>query len=174
MIVEQVTSKTVTTKFGPKPAYSIKCDGEWFSYGFKKPAFSEGASIEFTFTENTYGKNVDAASLRVISSGSGKAPMTPSASSSEGGGATPAAAPAGRSYGAPAKVFPIPALHGDRAIVRQNSLTNAVNMLKEDKDLAKLTGEARATYVISVARMFEAYSCGDLDMEMAKEMATKE
>jgi hypothetical protein len=167
MIVEQITSKTVTTKFGPKPAYSIKCDGEWYSYGFKKPAFSEGASIEFTFTENTYGKNVEAASLRVISAGSGKAPVASPAASSEAGAPTPA----GRSYGPPAKVFPIPPLHGDRAIVRQNSLTNAVNLFREDKEIVKLNGETRATAIIAIARMFEAYSCGDLDMEMAKEMA---
>ena len=166
MIVEQISNKTVTTKFGPKPAYSIKCDGNWYSYGFKKPAFAEGAEVEFTFTENTYGKNVDLASLRVISSGSGKASMAPPSASSEGAAPTPA----GRSYGPPAKVFPIPALHGDRAIVRQNSLTNAVNLLKEDKEMAKSSPEARAEAIISIARMFEAYSCGDLDVAMAKEM----
>jgi hypothetical protein len=67
-------------------------------------------------------------------------------------------------------VFPIPALHGDRAIVRQNSLTNAVQLLREDKELAKLTPNDRATSIIAIARMFEAYSCGDLDAEEAKSM----
>jgi hypothetical protein len=166
MIVEQISTKTVTTKFGPKPTYSVKCDGTWYSYGFKKPTFTEGAEIEFAFTENTYGKQVDEKSLRVISSGSGKASTASTSPAIEGGAPTPAS----RSYGPPAKVFPIPALHGDRAIVRQNSLTNAVNLLKEDKELAKHSAEARADAIINIARMFEAYSCGDLDVEMAKTM----
>lgn len=161
MIVSRITSKDVTTKWGPKKAYSIQADGTWYSYGFKKPAFEEGDEVNFTYTEDTYGKKVDVATVRVINKG-GSTP-TPSASAE-----APTAPPA-RSYGPPAKVFPIPPLHGDRAIVRQNSLTNAVNLCKEffgeDGNL-----EDRANIVIGIARMFEAYSCGDLDVEQAKAM----
>ena len=80
-------------------------------------------------------------------------------------------APSKPSYGAP-KVFPIPALHGDRAIVRQNSVTNAVKLIT---DSVHSTDEADwdelADMVIAIARKFEAYSCGDLDMEQAIAMA---
>lgn len=162
-IIENITTKEVTTKFGPKPAYTIMANGERFSYGFKKPAFAIGDEIDFQYTENAYGKNVDMASVQMIKKGAG-AP-TPSASS-----ASPGKAP----YSPPAKVFPIPLLHGDRAIVRQNSVTNAT---KAVCDFAGWAGgdspediDSYAEMIIAVARKFEAYSCGDLDAQAAEEM----
>ena len=44
----------------------------------------------------------------------------------------------------------------DRCIIRQNSITNAVNFLSGKK-------EVTPENVIDVARLFEAYSSGDLD-----------
>jgi hypothetical protein len=160
-IVENITTKEVTTKFGPKPAYTIVANGERFSYGFKKPAFKIGDEIDFQFTENTYGKNVDLASVQLIAKGTG-APA-PSAS--------PSTAPA-KAYGAPAKVFPIPALHGDRAIVRQNSITNATKAVCDyfDSNDDITSVDEYADLIIQVARKFEAYSCGDLDMQAAEAM----
>lgn len=159
-IVENITTKEVTTKFGPKPAYTIVANGERFSYGFKKPAFKIGDEIDFQFTENTYGKNVDLASVQLIAKGTG-APTPPPSTST---------APA-KAYGAPAKVFPIPALHGDRAIVRQNSITNATKAVADFVDNGDIgTMDVYADLIIAVARKFEAYSCGDLDMEMAESM----
>ena len=164
-IVENITTKEVTTKFGPKPAYTIVANGERFSYGFKKPAFKIGDEIDFQFTENTYGKNVDLASVQLIAKGSG-APA-PSASTST--------APA-KAYGAPAKVFPIPPLHGDRAIVRQNSITNATKVVCDyfDSNDGINTVDEYVDLIIQVARKFEAYSCGDLDMQAAEEMVKGE
>jgi hypothetical protein len=161
-IVENITQKEVNTKFGPKPAFSITANGERYSYGFKKPTFKIGDTIDFQFTENTYGKNVDLTSVRLLSKGEG-APAT----------ATVAGAPYKPSYGAPAKVFPIPPLHGDRAIVRQNSITNAVkaadNYLRgEDSTPSNL--DEYAEFIIQLARKFEAYSCGDLDLAAAEQM----
>ena len=72
-IVESITSKDVTTKFGPKPAYRVKANGEWYSYGFKKPAFKEGDTINFSATEGKYGKEIDPASVKTLSSGSSAA-----------------------------------------------------------------------------------------------------
>jgi hypothetical protein len=162
-IIENITTKEVTTKFGPKPAYTIVAGGERFSYGFKKPAFAIGDEVDFQYTENTYGKNVDMTSVQMIKKGTG-AP-TPSASS-----ASPAKAP----YSPPTKVFPIPLLHGDRAIVRQNSITNAT---KAVCDFSGVDGpEDLTTYadlIIEVARKFEAYSCGDLDAQAAEKMAAE-
>jgi hypothetical protein len=156
--IENITTKEVTTKFGPKPAYTIVANGERFSYGFKKPTFGIGDEIDFQYTENTYGKNVDLTSVQMIKKGSG-APVTASAS--------PAKAP----YSPPAKVFPIPLLHGDRAIVRQNSITNATKAVQDFGGGAELeTIEEYAEIIVKVARMFEAYSCGDLDAQAAEAM----
>lgn len=158
-IIENITTKEVTTKFGPKPAYTIVAGGERFSYGFKKPAFAIGDEVDFQYTENTYGKNVDLASVQMIKKGTG-AP-TPSAST-----ASPGKAP----YSPPSKVFPIPLLHGDRAIVRQNSITNATKAVCDFLDNNPETIEQYAETIIKVARMFEAYSCGDLDTAQAEAM----
>jgi hypothetical protein len=159
--IENITTKEVTTKFGPKPAYTIIANGERFSYGFKKPTFAIGDEIDFQFTENTYGKNVDLTSVQMIKKGTG-APVTASAS--------PAKAP----YSPPSKVFPIPLLHGDRAIVRQNSITNATKAVADfctSDDFDSIDEYAQC--IINVARKFEAYSCGDLDAQAAEAMVAE-
>jgi hypothetical protein len=158
-IVENITQKEVNTKFGPKPAFSIMANGERYNYGFKKPTFKIGDTVDFQFTENTYGKNVDLNSVKLLAKGEGApAPTAPVVGASK------------PSYGPPAKVFPIPLLHGDRAIVRQNSITNAVKLVCDIPD-PDFTIEGRAEKAIEIARMFEAYSCGDLDMAAAEQMA---
>jgi len=158
-IIENITTKEVTTKFGPKPAYTITAGGERFSYGFKKPAFAIGDEVDFQYTENTYGKNVDLASVQMLKKGAG-AP-TPSAST-----ASPGKAP----YSPPSKVFPIPLLHGDRAIVRQNSITNATKAVADFGGVSAHDISDYAELIIKIARMFEAYSCGDLDAQAAEAM----
>jgi hypothetical protein len=72
-------------------------------------------------------------------------------------------------------VFPIPLLHGDRAIVRQNSVTNATKAVQDFgvEDPENLSLEDYAALIIKVARMFEAYSCGDLDAQLAEAMVAE-
>jgi hypothetical protein len=88
--------------------------------------------------------------------------------------ATASASPAKAPYSPPSKVFPIPLLHGDRAIVRQNSVTNATKAMGDfisDKDGISI--EDYASEILRVARMFEAYSCGDLDAQAAEAMVAE-
>lgn len=165
-IVENITTKEVTTKFGPKPAYTVVANGERFSYGFKKPTFGIGDEVDFQYTDGTYGKSVDLTSVRLIKKGAGGAAApTGGASGGAKGSYTPAA-----------KVFPIPPLHGDRAIVRQNSITNATKAVydfmhhSETGDVIPDTLDEYADFIIQVARRFEAYSCGDIDLAVAEGM----
>lgn len=161
--VENITEKTVNTKFGPKKAFSIKANGEWYGYGFKKPAFSIGDEVDFQFSETAYGKQVDDKSVRTLSKAGGASPTSS------------APAPA-KAYGAPAKVFPIPPLHGDRAIVRQNSITNATKMVTEllVANKEKMGMSETADLIVNIARKFEEYSCGDIEAIAAEQMATPE
>ena len=163
-IIENITTKDVNTKFGPKPAYTIIANGEKFSYGFKKPTFAVGDTVDFQFTESTYGKQVDATSVRMISKGTG-APATASVSS----------APT-KTYTPPSKVFPIPPLHGDRAIVRQNSITNATKLVSDmqAKSKSEIDVLVLANTIVEVAKVFEAYSCGDNDAMAAELLASGE
>jgi hypothetical protein len=163
-IIENITTKDVNTKFGPKPAYTIIANGEKFSYGFKKPTFAVGDTVDFQFTESTYGKQVDATSVRMITKGTG-APTT----------ATVTSAPA-KSYTPATKVFPIPPLHGDRAIVRQNSITNATKLVSDmqAKSKSEIDVMLLANTIVEVAKVFEAYSCGDNDAMAAELLASGE
>ena len=131
----------------------------WFSYGFKKPAFAIGDEVDFQYTENTYGKNVDHASVKLITKGAGAT-------------AAPAAAPRSGGGGFAAKVFPVPALHGDRAIIRQNSVTNATKIVTDFGLESYADAEQIAVEVIRIARVLESYSCGDIDAEMAESIAS--
>jgi hypothetical protein len=159
-IIENIVDKEVNTKFGPKKAYSVFANGERYGYGFKKPTFSIGDEVDFQFTDSTYGKQVDEKSVRLLSKGNPTPPPS-----------TSATAPSKPSYGSP-KVFPIPALHGDRAIVRQNSVTNAVKLITDSvHSTDEADWEELADMAIAIARKFEAYSCGDLDMEQAMLMS---
>jgi hypothetical protein len=159
-IIENIVDKEVNTKFGPKKAYSVFANGERYGYGFKKPTFSIGDEVDFQFTESTYGKQVDEKSVRMLNKGTGTPPPS-----------TATTAPSKPSYGSP-KPFPIPALHGDRAIVRQNSISNATKLVTESVTRTDSADwESMAEIIINIARKFEAYSCGDLDMDVALSMA---
>lgn len=156
--VQAISTKEVTTRFGNKQTYSVKSsDGTWYKHGFKKPTFKEGDTVEIEFKDTSYGPEIT--SSKIVS----------------GGGASPISAPAARpapASGGYSKPFPIPPLHGDRAIIRQNSLTNAREawVAKHGGKVFEMSADA-AMEIVHIARVFEAYSCGDMDMEMAKEMA---
>lgn len=159
-VVSKVSTKDVTTKWGTKKTYSINVGGDWYKTGFKDPMVAEGQGVEFSYTEGTYGKEIDLSTLKKTA---GVAPSAApkAATSSSGGG--------GYSRG----VFPIPALDGQRSIIRQNALTNARELYQQGKKEVVMTGTA-AEEIIALARKFEAYTAGDLDlMEAEAEFAAE-
>lgn len=161
-IVEAVSTKDVSTKFGTKPTYSIKVNNTWIKCGFKNPNAQVGYEVEFDGVSGTYG--VETKSVTILRK-EGTVPSTAAA--------TPTVAAPKASYGGfKEKVFPIPPLHGDRAIVRQNALARATDVYIAARggkpfDLE----EATLDLIIKFARKFEAYTAGDIDMLEAMEEA---
>jgi hypothetical protein len=165
-VVEQLGGRDVKTRFGMKKTYSAKVGGEWFNFNFKDPRLIVGEAVSIEYTPGTYGNDVTHVE---------KGGVVPAASAP-----SEAAAPAPRpSYGSKG-AFPIPPLDGQRAIVRQNAITNARELLvgivgpqlkpeetkswaDRQKQLDTLSAE-----VIRVARKFEEYACGDDAMAAAK------
>lgn len=165
-IVEQVSTKDVNTKFGLKPTFSMKVNGNWVKCGFKNHNASVGDEVEFDGNTGTYGMETKA--VNIIRKGTGGAgAVVPSST---------ATAPA-KSFGGgfKEKVFPIPALHGDRAIVRQNALARATDIFIAARGGKPFElDETTFTLVIGFARKFEAYTAGDLDMAEAQAEAAAE
>lgn len=161
-IVEAVSTKDVNTKFGLKPTFSMKVNGNWVKCGFKTHGASVGDEVEFDGNTGTYGMETKA--VNVIRRGVGGPAMAGVTSS------TATVAPA-KTYGGGGfkeKVFPIPALHGDRAIVRQNALARATDIFIAARGGKPFElDESTFTLVIGFARKFEAYTAGDLDMAEA-------
>ena len=156
-IVEAVSTKDVTTKFGTKPTYSIKVNGGWVKCGFKNHNANVGDEVEFDGNTGTYGVETKA----VIVLRRGAAPAVTSSTPT-----VAAAAPQAKSFsGYKDKVFPIPALHGDRAIVRQNALARATDLYIAARGGKPFDLESSTLdLVIQFARKFEAYTAGDIDM----------
>lgn len=164
--VAQVSSKDVKTKFGMKQTYSFKLDnGTWYSTAFKSPGVSVGDVVYFHYIEDKYGNQVDASGIAKTRA----VPLPPNGSATPTLKTYPIAPSGGKG------VFPIPALDGQRAIVRQNALTNAREAVIQlvvtslnTAELASIKDEDLAGRVVEMARIFEAYSCGDSDMEEAQ------
>lgn len=161
-VVEAVSTKDVTTKFGVKPTYSMKINGAWVKCGFKNPGVDVGYTVDFDGIAGTYGLETKAVNIL-----SRTAAAVPTAVASPASVSVPT-----KSYGGGGgykdKVFPIPALHGDRAIVRQNALARASDLYIAARGGKPFELEASTLdLVIAFARKFEAYTAGDLDMAEA-------
>lgn len=166
-IVEAVSTKDVNTKFGLKPTFSMKVNGSWIKCGFKSHNASVGDEVEFDGNTGTYGMETKA--VNIIRKGAGAAAPAAGVTSS-----TATAAP--KAYGGyKEKVFPIPALHGDRSIVRQNALARATDVFIAARGGKPFElDESTFNLVIGFARKFEAYTAGDLDMAEAVAEAAAE
>lgn len=159
-IVEAISTKDVNTKFGSKPTYSLKVNGTWLRCGFKNPNASVGDEVEFDGNTSPYG--LETKEVTVLRKEAGTPP--PVATSN-----TATAVPRTTGSGYAAKVFPIPPLHGDRAIVRQNALARATDIYIAARGGKPFELEgSNLDFVISLARKFEAYTAGDLDLAEAE------
>ena len=146
-----------STKFG----HGIMVGGSWYNSKFPIPC-DKGDTVEFDDGGKTYANKV-----HVTAKGSGASGGVEPKGSGAAGAVPLAKSTGGYSRG----VFPIPANDGSRSIVRQNSVTNAVNLvvalLNQDKGPE---GEDIIERILMTARMFERYSAGDLDSEIAEEI----
>ena len=154
--VAKIISRDVETRYGTKKGWSVQVDGEWYSVGFKRPEVAESDFVEITYDMKGSYRN---ASSIVKATPSGIAPTALKSPAPVGGGG--------------GRVFPIPPLSPERAIVRQSSLKAAVETLgyisvdgTDEESMVELT--------IRIARKYEAYACGDLDLADAKAMMAKE
>jgi hypothetical protein len=175
MKVEAISTKEVRARGKMVPTYSFKCDdGQWYGLGFNKPPFEKGAEVEFEVESTPYGAKAKFETIKIHSG----AATAPSGGMVRGESRNSSFSP--RSTGFQQKVFPIPALHGDRSIVRQNALTNAREMVMTMEQLmgntianTAQTQDAMAQAIIRVARQFEAYSAGDIERLGADEQEKK-
>lgn len=140
----------------------IKVNGEW--YGAFAPASLNGAAagstVRFTSVKSKDGQyNNIKGSVTVVGGGA----ATPAA----GEGSAPRSAAPAASYGRSSIAFPLPPLDGQRVIVRQNALGHATKLVVEAGYHSGEDSNASADLIIELARKFEAYVAGDLDLELA-------
>ena len=160
--VDKVIARTVNTRKGPMSVYDIIVDGTKYQWGFSNPTkvgITDGAEIDFTFTTGAYGPKIEPSAVSVKATGSGAAPVR----------ATPT--DAGATTARSGRVFPVPATSGEIAIIRQNALTNARELVTAypSKFNCDSDGEAMVNAILEVARAFADYTSGrDVEEKVAK------
>ena len=155
---------------------AIQVEGKWFSIfmGDALDSVNKGDYVEFMYTEKANPAGGD--SYKNIKGSVTK--KTPPASTPMSAFPTASAAGARASGGFVPKEFPVPPLHPDRSIIRQNSLSHATELVQwSGMSTSAASDEERddcmAARVIRMARMFEAYSTGELDASIADEEVKK-
>ena len=152
-----------------KDSKGLMVAGTWYSSynGFND--ISKGDVVSFNFDVKGQWKNIKGPIEKVTGVAVGDATAPSNAHGDNTSGASQDLPPhymIAKGYMNKVQMFPIPFDHPDRAIVRQNSLTNAVNLLGHAtategslEDIAEMT--------IGIASIFEQYSTGQLEMEAA-------
>lgn len=171
-----ITTPVRNTKFGARTVTNIAVGGEEFQLGFGKFEVKVGDTVEFDYTDGKYGKDIAKGSL-ITTPSNLTAPLPFTTYPTPPSINVPAVKTNYVPKNASERTFPIAALSPERAIIRQNALTQArelvvgVISLKSDvsdwdgrkEQLDVLVGE-----IIRQARKFEAYSAGDLDVAEVK------
>ena len=173
--VLEVTSKDVSTKWGTKPVWSFKLsDAQWYKTGFKKPPLSAGQEVvSLEYIPSRYGNEVKEGTIVV----GGSVPVQTNLVLTSVEPAAPV-----KTY--PIRgTFPIPALSGERSIIRQNALTQARELFTAsigntpERSVTEKVLIAQVEIIKRLARLFEGYSAGDDDVaavlaDMEKEKET--
>lgn len=153
----------------------FKMGADWFSAfaASQMAGINSGDYVQFTYTEkpsptgDVY-RNVKGNVVKTTPPAD--APMTAAGMLGKSGGIGPGK-PYVDSRGFVQKEFPVPAFHPDRSIIRQNSLSHAASVMRDygfDGGATGKTSEDYANRVIEIARLFEAYSAGDLDVAIVE------
>lgn len=176
--IAAISSEPRNTKYGTRNVHYITVNGERYQLGFGKLEVKVGDNVTFEEGDKGYGKEVTKGSLVVVASGVAIPAGTVAASPAAAAAVADAPAPAAKGGGKTPTPFPIPALHGDRAIIRQNALTQAREVVMKSGlpypvpassgGVGAPDNDMVVNEIIRVARKFEAYSAGDLDMAEAK------
>lgn len=180
-------SETIT-KPGKKPftVHKVSVDGVWYECGYKKPSgVGIGSLVQFE-AEKKFGKM--AVIGEVMTAAAGTPPSLPISArrfvalSGGGGYSRGDSTPPQRdefgvlrsSRGDAVKEFPVPVMHPDRSIVRQNALAHATNLViafragSEKVDLSDSEAwDAITDRVIAVAYDLERYATGAIEREAA-------
>lgn len=164
-----IYDKDVKTKFGMKKVYDVKLDnGEFYKNGFKAPLVSLGDVVTVEYESGKYGKDIKALHTSALTGNTYTVANNPVSKKETVSVAR---------YPTNQKVFPVPNDHGDRSIIRQNSLTNARELLchvyndipiKNDDTINAIVNK-----IIEVAYKFEEYSSGDREVKAADEIINK-
>lgn len=174
--IEALTPRNVVTRFGPRNCYNIRVGGVEYQLGFGKPTVSVGEEVTFEAEETKYGMDIKKGSL-VSKTLMGALKSGPSVSSAVVIAPTPFVP---KSHYADRK-FPIDALSPERAIIRQNAMNRASEVVLFVAPSQALLGwpgrqeehEILAHEMVRVARIFEAYSSGDSEVAAAKDEVAK-
>ena len=144
--------------------------GNWYSSFNAFSGITKGDVVSFNFAEKGQWKNIKGPIEKVTGVAVGDATASPvSAQPSPASQELPPHYMIARGYMNKVQMFPIPFDHPDRAIVRQNSLTNAVNLMSEFGTKGIVPKEA-ASQSLEIASIFENYSTGQLEMGEAERM----
>lgn len=155
MVTGVIEATAYPNKFGKN---AILINGNWYNSQYPIRA-DQGDEVEFD--SGSTGKYVNR--IKVLTKGGG---------ASTGGGAATTRA-------APKPGFPVAVDTKDRSIVRQNSLSHAVNLVTSMSngefefaswDARVSSTETFAKLCVDIARIFEDYSAGDSDAAEARAM----
>lgn len=163
-VVKGVYSKDITTRFGLRKTWDILLDnGQYYKNGFKKPSVEIGDSVTIDFEVGKYGNEI-----KNMSSGAGTACAV---------GATKPEVSLNSNSGKYMKntvtPFPVPPDHGDRSIIRQNSLTNARELVQSYFAGHSISFDDEVQKIIETAYKFEEYSSGDREVKAADAITNK-
>jgi hypothetical protein len=161
-----VETQTVNTKYGPKPTFTIVAtDGTRYKCGFKRPGgVAAGTKVSGIVTPGKYGLELDVGTMTVGTGGGGGTTTPPETVN------TPPPA-----YKGGSRPFPVPKMHGDQAIIRQNSLGHAVSTVADyiaTQPTEKWPDlDAWTDLVIKVAYKYADFSSGQREMAVHASLA---